>query len=514
MSNPALITCGRFGRTLPEVQDRAARLATALAGVGVGPGDRVAIVMRNDVAFLEVTLAAGLIGAAPVPINWHWTGDDLAHALSDSGAKVVVVHTDLLAAVRKRAKPDVAIVEAAVPSEISDAYGFEAPSTSGDFPLLQDWSTRPEPWSGPTPPAPMSVIYTSGTTGRAKGVLREPIRDEDRPHVVSTIAELWHLEPDGTTVVPAPLYHSAPNVHAMFAVAMGMNVHLMPKFDAEELLRLIEEHRVDSIQVVPTMLTRLLQLPKEKRNAYDVSSLKAIVHAAASCPPHVKTQIIDWFGPIVSEYYGGAEIGAFTACSSQEFLAHPGTVGRPIKDADIRILDAKGIEVPEGIDGQIYGRCFTGWPDFTYIGDPDKRENMERDGYLSLGDIGHVRDGYLYLSDRLTDMVVSGGVNIYPAEIEGCLLELDGVADVAVFGIPDADLGEVLAAYIEPSQGKEIDPDAVRAHVASRLARYKMPREVVITDSLPREDTGKLFKRRLREPYWRDERSLASGESS
>ena len=508
MSNSALITCGHLERTLPELRERAARLATALDDAGIRSGDRVAIVMRNDIAFLEVTVAAGLLGAAPVPINWHWTGDDLAHALRDSGARVVVVHTDLLARVRERVRAEVTLVEAAVPPEVAGAYGLDAaPPPSGGLPLLEDWSTLPEPWSGPTPPAPMSVIYTSGTTGQAKGVLRNPIHDEDRPQVVSTIASLWHLEPGGTTVVPAPLYHSAPNVHATFALAMSMNVHLMARFDPEELLRLIEERRVDSIQVVPTMLTRLLQLPRETRAAYDVSSLKAIIHAAAPCPPHVKAEIIDWFGPIVYEYYGGAEIGAFTACNSEEALTHPGTVGRPIMDADIRILDEQGNEVPEGTDGQIYGRCFTGWPDFTYIGDHAKRERMERDGYLSLGDIGHFQDGYLYLSDRLNDMVVSGGVNIYPAEIEGCLLELEGVADVAVFGIPDADLGEVLAAYIEPVPGADIDSDAVRAHVSSRLAKYKTPREVVVTDSLPREDTGKLFKRLLREPYWLDDAS-------
>lgn len=514
MPDSPRITCGRSERAVSTSRERAARLATSLHDAGVDRGDRIAIVMRNEAAFLEVTLAAGLLGAAPVPINWHWTGDDLAHALSDSGASVAVVHTDLLPVVRERAGADVVIVEAAVPPEIREAYGFAEIPVTGLFPLLEEWSTAPEPWSTPAPAAPMSVIYTSGTTGRAKGVLRDPIKEEDRPAVVSTIAELWHLEPGGTTVIPAPLYHSAPNVHAMFALAMGMNVHLLAKFDAEEVLRVIERHRVQSIQMVPTMFTRLLQLPPATREAYDVSSLQAIVHAAAPCPPHVKAAIVDWFGPIVSEYYGGAEIGAFTACDTEEALAHPGTVGRPIGDAAIRILDDDGNEVPDGTDGHIFGKCFSGWPNFTYVGDDAKRRAMEHDGYLTLGDIGHVRDGYLYLSDRLNDMVISGGVNIYPAEIESCILELAGVADVAVFGIPDADLGEVIAAHVECVPGADVDAATVRAHVASRLARYKAPREVVMSDSLPREDTGKLFKRRLREPYWRDAATLSADEAA
>ncbi|BBY62381.1 AMP-binding protein [Mycolicibacterium helvum] len=515
MTSSARITCGQHERSVSAAQERAARIATALdsVGVGVGQGDRVAIVMRNEVAFIELTLAVSLLGAAPVPINWHWTGDDLAHALTDSGAKVAVVHSDLLPNVQERAGDDVIIVEAGVPMEVARAYGLQIPEITGELPLLEQWSTAPEPWSQPAQPAPMSVIYTSGTTGRAKGVLRNPIKDENRSAVVSTVAELFQLKPGGTTVIPAPLYHSAPNVHAMFALAMGMNVHLMAKFDAEELLQLIEEHRVDSLQVVPTMFNRLLQLSPHQRAAYDLSSLTAIVHAAAPCPPHVKAAIIDWLGPIVHEYYGGAEIGAFTACNSAEALSHPGTVGRPIGDADIRILDEEGVEVPDGTDGQIYGRCFTGWPDFTYIGDDAKRRAMERDGYLSLGDIGHFKDGYLYLSDRLNDMVVSGGVNIYPAEIEGVLLELDGVGDAAVFGIPDPDLGEVIAAYIEPTPDADLDAEEIRAHVAARLARYKVPREVVVVDSLPREDTGKLFKRRLREPYWRDAAELTATEA-
>ncbi|MGW3473217.1 AMP-binding protein [Saccharopolyspora sp. NPDC000995] len=500
MSEPR-IHSGGTSQSLETLRTRAARLASALNADGIGPGDRVAVVMRNDIAFVEVTLAVGLVGAAPVPINWHWTGDDLAHALADSRSRLAVVHTDLLPAVESSA-PGLPIIEAEIPPGVRCAYGLAEQPSTGRWPTLSQRIDDHEPRTEPSPAAPMSVIYTSGTTGRAKGVLRDPVAVADRPTLLANIAKLWHLAPAETTLIPAPLYHSAPNVHATFAVALGMNLHIMPRFDAEEFLRLVQEHRVNSVQMVPTMFNRLLQLPEQVRRSYDLSSLKAIVHAAAPCPRHVKEAMIGWLGPIVHEYYGGAEVGAFTACDTAEALSRPGTVGRPILDADVRILGEDGTDKPVGEDGIVYGRCFTGWPDFTYIDDEPKRRRMERDGYLTLGDIGHLDDeGYLYLSDRLNDMVVSGGVNIYPAEVEACLLDLEGVADVAVFGIPDPDLGEVLAAHIQPIPGAILHPAEIRTYVGSRLARYKVPREVVLADELPREDTGKLFKRRLKQQY-------------
>ena len=500
MSEPH-IHSGRASRSLEDLRTRAARLASAFNSAGIGQGDRIAVVMRNEISFVEVTLAAGLVGAAPVPINWHWTGDDLAHAIADSSSRLAVVHTDLLPAIEARA-PGLSVLEVEVPPEVTVAYGTPTRGTTGRWPTLSDWVDTHEPRTEPAPAASMSIIYTSGTTGRAKGVLRDPIAEQDRATLLNNVATLWHLVPGETTLIPAPLYHSAPNVHATFAVALGMDVHIMPRFDAEEFLRLVQEHRVNSVQMVPTMFTRLLQLPEDVRRSYDLSSLRAVVHAAAPCPRHVKESMIDWLGPIVYEYYGGAEIGAFTACDSAEALSRPGTVGRPILDADVRILDADGTEKPAGEDGLIYGRTFSGWPGFTYIDDDPKRRTMEQDGYLTLGDIGHLDDeGYLYLGDRLNDMVVSGGVNIYPAEVEACLHDLDEVVDVAVFGIPDPDLGDVLAAYVQPVPGATVTPEDIRAHVESRLARYKVPREVVLVDELPREDTGKLFKRRLKNQY-------------
>jgi long-chain acyl-CoA synthetase len=276
----------------------------------------------------------------------------------------------------------------------------------------------------------------------------------------------------------------------------------MTSFDAEEFLRIVDEHRVTVVQMVPTMFVRMLALPEEVRRRYDTSSLRWIVHAAAPCPPDVKRAMIEWLGPIIAEYYGSTETGPVVYCDSEEWLTHPGTVGRPIERAVVRVLDEDGNDRPTGESGEVFVWLDT-WPDFTYEGDDAKRRAIERDGLVSAGDIGYLdADGFLYLNDRASDMVISGGVNIYPAEIEACLLGLDGVRDCAVFGIPDDEFGEALAAHVELDEGAALGADEVRDHIRTSLAGYKTPRVVEFSDALPREDSGKIFKRRLREPYW------------
>lgn len=494
---------GGSTRSLTEVKARAARLAAGLRTLGIGPGDRFAVVMRNEIAFLEVTLAAAPLGAVPVPVNWHWTGSDLAHLLSDSSAKAVIAHSDLISAVVAQTPDKMAVIEAQVPTEVAHAYGLGNVRTTGRYETLDHLIACNEPMTAITDETPMGVIYTSGTTGLPKGVLRERISPTSQEKVLAASAGLLGLRPGGKTLLPAPLYHAAPNNHALFAAALGMDITIMPKFDPVEFLRLVEEHRIESVQMVPTMFTRLLRLPVEIRESFDVSSLQAIVHAAAPCAPEVKKAIIDWFGPIVREYYGGSEVGPFVVCDSAEALAHPGTVGKPRFGSDVRILDMfTGEQLPAGAPGVIYGRSIEGWPDFTYIGNEGKRREIEQDGYITVGDIGYVDDdGYLYLTDRVSDMVISGGVNIYPAEIEACLMRLDGVADAAVFGIPDDEYGESLAAHIELLPEVDLTADVVRDFVATHLARYKVPRVIVFDKNLPRDDSGKLFKRRLKEQY-------------
>ncbi|OUZ09424.1 long-chain fatty acid--CoA ligase [Aeromicrobium sp. PE09-221] len=507
MSDDPYVQCGDVRIPLADVKEHAARLATGMHRAGIRHGDRVVIYLRNEIGFLELTMATALIGAAPVPVNWHWTGDDLKHVLHNSGATLAVGHTDLIPHLESQGPEGLMLVEAEVPEAVRDAYGLGEQPLTGHHAVLSDWY-RQEPWSEPAPPAPMSVIYTSGTTGLAKGVLRDPIAPDVLPTTLKSIAELYHLRTAETTIVPAPLYHSAPNVYTSFAAALGMSIVIMPRFDAEGFLRSVQEHQVNTAHMVPTMFRRLLQLPESTRARYSTASLHSLVVAGAPCPPDLKEAVIAWLGPIVHEYYGGSEIGAWTACDAQEALARPGTVGKPILDADIKVLDESGRSVPPNTDGIIYGRTFTGWPDFTYIDDDEKRRRMESDGYLTLGDIGRLDDdGYLYLTDRLNDMVVSGGVNIYPAEIEACLSTMPAVADAAVFGVSDPEMGEALVAHVQVLPGARIDAEAVRAHVAEHLARYKVPREVVIVDELPREDTGKLFKRRLKEQYGKKEAS-------
>jgi long-chain acyl-CoA synthetase len=250
--------------------------------------------------------------------------------------------------------------------------------------------------------------------------------------------------------------------------------------------------------MVPTMLIRLLKLPQEVRERYDISSLKHVVHAGAPCPPDVKSAIINWWGPVLYEYYGGTETGAVTYCTSEQALAHPGTVGRAVPDATISILDDDGVEVPTGTHGEIFCRLHT-MPDFTYQGDPAARAACEKHGLITCGDIGYLDDeGYLYLSDRKKDMVISGGVNIYPAEIEAAIFACDGVLDCAVFGLPDAEMGEIVAAAIQLETGATLETDQLNEYLGKRIARYMVPRKTFFVEDLPRDDSGKIFKRKLR----------------
>lgn len=527
------VRCAGHERSYPEFFERSARIATGLRAMGIRPGDRIAIVMRNEPAFLEITAAAASIGVSAVPVNWHFKHDDLRHVLTDSGSRAVFAHTDMLDRVTAvlpvlpelskdgegtphagRAQVEggveaidvIEVIEVEVPPGVADACGFVAPERTGAHPVLEDWLRVYEPLAEAVENRPPTVIYSSGTTGRPKGVVRDPVPPDQLAAGVERFLTYFGVAPGDRTLIPGPLYHASPSQHAVLALAAGLDITLMPRFDAEEFLRLVERHCVQQVQVVPTMFVRMLRLPKEVRERYDLSSLTSIVHAAAPCPPHIKHAMIDWLGPILREYYGGSETGAVTWCDSAEWLAHPGTVGRAEGTCAVAVVGADGRVLEPGENGDIYLKPSDDWPEFTYLGDPGKRTAMESavlPGHVTIGDIGHLdEDGFLYLSDRRNDMVISGGVNIYPAEIEGCLLALEGVRDAAVFGIPDQEFGESLAAHIETEPGAETTAEEIRRHVAERLAAYKVPKKVVFEERLPRDDSGKLFKRRLRAPYW------------
>jgi long-chain acyl-CoA synthetase len=490
------VRCGACFTTYPDLFDRALRATRALSELGVGAGDRVALLLRNSIEFLEASIATVPLGASAVPINWHWRSEEIAHVLGDSGAKALVVHADLWPAIAPSVPEGLSLV--VVPADGEDSA--ELPDGAVLWP---DLLAEHQPWAQQPEGAPMSIIYTSGTTGTPKGVVRAPAGDAQREATQAMLGKIFQLGPGERTVIPAPMYHTAPNVYALAAAIRGMDMTIMTGFDAEEFLRIVAEHRVTIVQMVPTMFVRLLALPEDVRSRYDLSSLRWIVHAAAPCPPDIKRAMIEWLGPIIAEYYGGTETGPVVFCTSEEWLSHPGTVGRPIEQAVIKVFGADGTELSVGESGEVY-MWLDVWPDFTYQGDEAKRREIERDGLVSCGDIGYIdADGYLYLNDRRSDMVISGGVNVYPAEIEACLLSLPGVRDCAVFGIPDDEFGEALAAHVELHEGARLNAEEVRDYVRSRLAAYKAPRLIEFSDSLPREDSGKIFKRRLREPYWR-----------
>jgi long-chain acyl-CoA synthetase len=496
----------RYGeREIPhtELKLEATRIAGALDASGVTHSDRVALVLRNDPAFLAVSAACGLMGAVPVPANWHWRGAELRHVITHSEARAVFAHSDLVPAVEEVVPAGVQLIEVPVPPELAAGYGAAAPT--GRYPLIDEWLEGHDPYLQPLDAAPMSLIYTSGTTGLPKGVIREALEpDQSRQVAAATLAAMG-LSPGMRTLATAPMYHSAPNAQALFALALDIELTIMPRFDAEQFLMLVDSQAITHTQTVPTMFVRLLELPEAVRQRYDLGSLECVVHAAAPCPAHVKRRIIEWFGPVIREYYGATEIGIVVVCDSEEWLSHEGTVGRPFKGSDIHVFNPEGDLLPVGETGEIYIRPPDYWPAFTYLGQDDKRREIERDSYISIGDVGHVdEDGFLYLSDRARDIVISGGVNIYPIEIEACLLELRGVRDVAVFGIPDETFGEALAAHVQADPPGSLSEDDVRDHVRSRLAAYKVPHVVVFDDELPREESGKIFKRRIRDRYWRD----------
>ncbi len=505
MSTARIISGDRHAPVL-EVMERAARAATGLESqVGLVPGDAIAIFMRNDFPFFEATLTANMLGAYAVPINWHYTAEEAGYILENSGAKALLVHADLLAGIAAGIPNTVAVFVVETPPEIAAAYGIDPARTK--IPAgrhgWHDWLSRFEPMAPREVAAPGSMIYTSGTTGRPKGVRRTPATPDQMALLYETINRAFGLRPGGRTIIPAPLYHSAPNAYALLTIVHEMEeIVLMPRFEPEEFLHLIETHKVTHIQTVPTMFVRLLKLPEDVRARYDVSTLEFVVHAAAPCPAHVKRAMIEWWGPVVHEYYGATEVGSVVFCTAEEWLTHEGSVGKAMPGVELRVLNEEGEDQPVGVPGEVFCRLLRG-TDFTYHGDDAKRARSEKRGLISVGDIGYLdEDGFLYLCDRANDMVISGGVNIYPAEIESVLIAHPSVADCAVFGIPDEDFGEALCACIQRAPGADLTEGDVKAHLREHLASYKVPKVVEFHDDLPREDSGKIFKRKLREPYW------------
>jgi long-chain acyl-CoA synthetase len=498
------IISGERRRSHAEAAERAARMAGGFEKLGVNQGDSVCILMRNDIAFVESAYAAMQLGAYAVPINWHFKPEEINYILEDSGTRVLIGHADLLHQLRGAVPAGVTVLSVLTPPEILANYKIDFDHlVAPDFAIdLESWLQQQRPYDGPTRPSPQNMIYTSGTTGHPKGVRRQAPTPEQSAFSEQMRAMIYGLKPGARALLPGPLYHSAPNSFGLRAGRLGGALVLMPRFEPEEFLRLVELERIDTIFMVPTMFIRLMKLPDSVRGKYDVSSLRHVIHAAAPCPAEVKRAMIEWWGPVIYEFYGSTESGAVTFANSQDALKKPGTVGKIAPGAELRFIGEDGRALARGEIGEIYSRIAHN-PDFTYHNKPEKRAEIEHDGFITSGDVGYIdEDGYVFICDRKRDMVISGGVNIYPAEIEAVLHAFRGVHDCAVFGIPDEEFGEALMAVVEPQPGATLDVAALRAHLKTSLADYKVPKRIEILKDLPREDSGKIFKRRLRDPYW------------
>lgn len=475
--------------TYGELDERSNRLAHAFRRAGLRVGDHIALMMQNGSPFLEAAWAAQRAGLYYTALNSHLRRDEAQYILDDCGARALVITAGLAGVAAVLDLGAVPLLIAAGGSVPGFAPYDEVLSTGCPTPIDDEAEGR-------------EMLYSSGTTGVPKGV-RKPLGvtvpgDPRAPSVaIAQGIGAMGVTADSVYLSPAPLYHSAPLVYTMAMHRLGATAVVMESFDAAGCLEAIGRHRVTHAQFVPTMFTRMLRLPEEQRLAYDVSSLRYVVHAAAPCPIPVKRQMLDWWGPIVYEYYAGTEDLGSSFITPGEWLTHPGSVGRP-RD-EMHIVGDDGEEVPTGQAGTVY---FAGGREFEYHNDPGRTAAVhDRHGWRTLGDVGYVdEDGYLYLTDRSADMIVSGGVNIYPREAEQVLLAHPAVLDAAVFGIPDDEFGESVKGVVqlaEPASEGEL-LDWCRGH----LAAYKCPRSIDVADALPRDPSGKLFKRLLKEPFW------------
>jgi acyl-CoA synthetase (AMP-forming)/AMP-acid ligase II len=483
--------------TYRELDAAANRVSHVFRDIGLRPGDHVAFCLENHPQYFALVWGAHYAGLYYTAMSSRLTTEEMAYIVGDCGARAFVTSAY---------KRDQA-------AELVDQVGDDVALY-----MLDGTIDGYEPWEdvvAAQPATPLDeervegrdMLYSSGTTGRPKGV-EVPLPDAPLgtpESVYMLVAGLFVATPESVYLSPAPLYHAAPLRFCMAHHRVGATVVVMERFDPEEALALIERHRVTHSQWVPTMFIRMLKLPEDVRDRYDVSSLQVAIHAAAPCPVAVKEQMIDWWGPVLHEYYAGSEGNGFVYCDSEAWLAHKGTVGSALM-GEIHILDDDGDDVPTGQPGTIY---FAGGAEFSYHNDPDKtaksRDPRGR-GWSTLGDVGYLdEDRFLYLTDRKAYMIITGGVNVYPQETENVLAVHPKVADVAVFGVPNADFGEEVKAVVQPLSLDEAGPELERELVAycrDHLADVKCPRSIDFRPELPRHPTGKLYKRLLKDEYW------------
>ena len=502
-ADPTALALVAPDETLVARGDLAARsnqVARGLRSLGLETGDVVAVVLENGLPFMEIYLACFQTGLYLVPINNHLAGPEIAYIVDNSEAKVFVGSAKFEEAIRG------ATAEMTIPDThrfaISpmDGYRPYAELTAGqsDGDLEDDIRT-----------AGAVMNYTSGTTGKPKGV-RRPLAPMD-PDLIGGLFTAFHQmfgvqpENDNVHICGSPLYHTAVLMFAGSSLHLGHTVVVMERWKPEEMLRLIDKYKVTTSHMVPTQFHRMLQLPKDVREKYDCSSTRTMVHAAAPCPIPIKQQMLEWWGDAIWEYYAATE-GGGTIVPPDEWRKKPGTVGKAWANAEIKIFDDDGNEMPPNEPGTVY--MLRGQADFEYYKDKGKTDKARMGNYFTVGDIGYLdEDGYLFLNDRKNDMIISGGVNIYPAEIESTLITHPKVGDVAVFGIPHEDWGEEVKAVIEPIAGVEPSEalsEEIFTWAKDKLAKYKTPRSIDYIEEMPRDPNGKLYKRKLRDPYWQD----------
>ena len=496
--HPAVIMAGSGEvMTYAGFDEMACRLANLYRSIGLQPGHHVAMCLENRVEFLALAWGARYAGLYYTAISSRLTAEELGYIVEDSGSRVLITSP---------AKAEQA-------AELMDQLGgLDLLASVGGpvdgFEPLQDLLAAQSSEEPADAVEGHAMLYSSGTTGRPKGV-KAPFTGPKlgtAEAMTSLITLVFGADAQSVYLSPAPLYHAAPMAFCMNFLRIGATVVVMEHFDAVQALALIERYRATHSQWVPTMFVRMLKLPPEERTAHDLSSMKVAVHAAAPCPVPVKEQMIEWWGPVIHEYYAGTEGNGFCYCNSEEWLAHKGTVGRGLT-APVLILDEEGREVPTGEEGTIWFGATPAGPIFEYHNDPDKTAGSYReDGSSTLGDIGRVdEDGFLYLTDRKANMIISGGVNIYPQETENVLIVHPDVADAAVIGVPNEEFGEEVKAVVQLVDPSAAGPEMERAliaHCREHLADVKCPRSVDFRDELPRHPTGKLYKRLLKDEYW------------
>jgi fatty-acyl-CoA synthase len=482
--------------TFAELDAVSNRGAHFLRTAGLRPADHIALLIENSLDFFKVTWSAQRSGIFYTPISTHLKPAEILYIVADCGARVLFVSANLVPPLLDGLRnldpaPRIVTVGGSVPGceSLDDVFAAQPATRIPDEVVGLD------------------MLYSSGTTGRPKGI-KQPFRGDPlgtlMPLTVIIGERMCGMHAGSTYLSPAPLYHAAPIRFGMFCGGIGATTIVMRKFDAKTFLDLVALHRVTHSQVVPTMFVRILKLPEEVRAAADVSSLEGIVHAAAPCPEEVKSAFIDWWGPILVEYYAGTEANGLTIIDSKDWLAHRGSVGRAVAGS-IRILgeDPEGDPLPPRTVGQIY---FADGPQFSYYNDPEKTARAHNSkGWSSIGDVGFLdEEGYLYLTDRKAYTIISGGVNVYPQETEDLLIGHPSVHDVAVFGIPDAEMGEQVKAVVQPAPGVRgdaaLEADLI-AYCKAHLSSIKCPRTIDFVDDMPRTPTGKLLKRLLRERY-------------